>query len=596
MSLLNLLIILVFMIFANEIQCRSNYRKGPYKLDQRRADIEAPSKTTLKLERAKIIKDATLAIIQRAYYKSYCYQGGPLDPNTSCFTGITQQLPGYEEATEWVTKNKCAVGPDCTDCWGRDSDACLRPADGAKHWVNEKTMTISSNNNHFAAHTCNINWKCSLHTVEFPTFISRKHNRWTYYTEFRDGTELNLDSKDFWTMEDVVLKKTVDPIMQINSINASCFKSENKPISCFDNELGNFVEFKENWKCTGQTCYHLNDMQEEEITSNKIVDLKAVSKEDLYRVIEMEHMQNEELRYNFALVLGEIADQREDMIKVILSVAKMDDKLLGAILGQNARSQFLTEKVFYLSPCQNNFTDNSNCQGNMTFRNGRWQEKLNESQCVNITSTTMLNLMAPKELWFPEIIDAPLIGTAENFDGWSYYVSEQDKLQKSIEWTKNLQSTTSFADIANYPKGFIESAITSFITLHSITYGILAMTIMYLYKKLQAPARFQQTQLQDGERAIQLQNIITMANNDHTTDKMTAISSISGVDRHQTGTQCGTPGTPTDVLVTDMPMQTGQQEEREPGISEALPSTSVTTIKWHQKDLNSKDHELGWKN
>lgn len=510
-KLIKILILMSLMIFALGIQCSSKDRKGPFKLDQQRANISAPSKTTLRLERAKIVKDVTIAILQRAFHSSYCYQGGPLDPNTSCFTGITQNLPGYEETSEWVTRGKCAVGPDCTDCWGSDSKICLNPQNYPKRWVDKKEIIIASNNNHFAFHTCNLSWKCSIHTTDFPTFIKVKNNRYTYYTEYLNGTELNLDSKDFWTMHDIVLKKVTDPILETTVINASCFNGENKTIACYDNELGNFVEFTGDWKCTGNTCYKMNKNYDDEITSNKVVDLKAASKEDLHRVIEIEHMLNEELRYNFGLVLEELADLRAAIIKVVLSTSKIDDQLMGSILGHNVRSQFVNEEIFYLSPCKNIEANSTNCKGDLTFRNGRWQENNNQSECIIIANASTINLLQPKELWFPEIIDTKPIGTVENFDGWTYYAREQDSLQKAMQWTKNLQSTTSLADIANYPQGFIEGAITGFITLHSIAYGVLALIIIYLYKKIHATTPHQSFR-EPGVEAIQLQNIITVLN------------------------------------------------------------------------------------
>lgn len=598
-QVLKLLVLILNTIFVLGLQCSSRDRKGPFELDQQRTKISAPSKIVVQLERVQVTRDATIAILERSYYQSYCYQGGPLDPNTGCFNEIKQSLPGYEEASEWVAKNKCAIGQDCTDCWGTDAEACLRPEETPKHWVDQKELIAASNNNHFAFHTCNLHWKCSLHTVKFPTFISRRRNRWTFYTEYQNGTKLSLDFKDFWTLGNMVLKKTIDPLMDSQNINASCFTNEKKPMACYDSELGNFVEFGDqtgNWTCTGQTCYNLNSQPGNEITSNQIVDLKAASKEDLYRVIEMEHMLNEELRYNFGLVLDQLADIRGAIVNVVLSSAKGDDKLIGNVIGQNVRSQFVNEKMFYLIPCKDVEIINTNCVGNLTFRNGRWQENNNQTECLSFNNTSTINLIQPKQLWFPDIIDEKPIGTVENFDGWTYYAQEQDSIQKAIQWTQNLQSTTSIADIANYPKGFIEDALTGFITLHAIAYGMLTIIIIYLYKKLHSNTTRRARQVIEGETGHQLQNVITVYNTDTATRTRTSDRPIKPICKPSTLKLCEQPmlkeqqiTKKTEQLISSTSEQ-AFQDDQPPQCEAAHP------LRNPPPKIKHEDLKLGWIN
>lgn len=579
-------------IFACGLQCSSTARKGPYKLDQERVKIDAPSKSSLEIERARVTRDAVIVMLHRSYYKSYCYNGGPLDPNTGCYDGLTNQLPSYTETTEWVQRNKCSVGPDCTDCWGRDADRCLRPEEATKRWVEEKEMVKSSNNNHFTQHTCNLSWRCGIKSADYPTFITRKNDRWTYYTEFANGTELNLDSKDFWTMEDIVLKKTIEPLMETDIITVACFESVGKPLSCYDKDLGNFVEFKKSWVCTGKTCYNKIHKPSKEITSNEIVNLRPSSIEDLHRVIEAEHMLNEELRYNFGLVLKEQADLRDIIIKTVLSSARSDDQLLGSVLGHRSRSKFVTENVFYLLPCEEVTTADTNCYGNLTFQNGRWQNNLNQDQCVNISIVQKINLLQPQEPWFPEIIDAEPIGTAENFDGWSYYAREQDNLQKEMEFTKNLQSTTSLADIANLPKGFVGSVLTGFITLHTITYAVLAVITIYLYRKLSITIS---NRSHNYESPIQLQSVVTIQN------KLPAqrlpespISNLKGLRIVPQQDSCMTPNTLTNVKETVI--QIDKAPHNEFPMDTTTAATELAEITWRQDKANREDHKLGWIN
>lgn len=45
-----------------------------------------------------------------------------------------------------------------------------------------------------------------MHKAEFPTFIKLKDKDWVMYTEYANGTELELTEKDFWEYGDVVIR------------------------------------------------------------------------------------------------------------------------------------------------------------------------------------------------------------------------------------------------------------------------------------------------------------------------------------------------------------------------------------------------------
>lgn len=180
----------------------SKTAKGPYQLAKDDIQYTAPSKINMLVERVRIIKDVRLAVMHRAYWTSYCYNGGSLDGNTGCYNGVTQLLPDYEESKKWIAENKCYVGSDCRDCWGRDSGACLAPEKAEKHAVVAKELERSQNNNHFAFHTCNLSWRCGIHQAAFPTFVRRSGKQWVPYTEYANGTELTLESNDYWIFPD----------------------------------------------------------------------------------------------------------------------------------------------------------------------------------------------------------------------------------------------------------------------------------------------------------------------------------------------------------------------------------------------------------
>lgn len=59
--------------------------------------------------------------------------------------------------------------------------------------------------------------------------------------------------------------------------------------------------------------------------------------------------------------------------------------------------------------------------------------------------------------------------TASDFNGWTYYANEKENLNKVMEWIQNNQATSSLPDLLEYPKEFVNHALTGFFTTHAIT-------------------------------------------------------------------------------------------------------------------------------
>lgn len=67
------------------------------------------------------------------------------------------------------------------------------------------------------------------------------------------------------------------------------------------------------------------------------------------------------------------------------------------------------------------------------------------------------------ELWLPEIVDEKPIGTADNFEGWSYFAKERQHISEDNAVTANAQRTTSVADLLDYPKGVLNTTKYGFL-------------------------------------------------------------------------------------------------------------------------------------
>lgn len=470
----------LWMIYVESNLCGTQ-SKGPYILPIYKNEINAPTRSTIQVERAQVVKDVELTLMYRSFWTSYCYNGGALDGNTGCINNLRQKLPDYEESAKWIEKQACSVGPDCKACWGSDSQVCLKPEELPQTWTKGKELEKLSNNNHFAFHSCNLSWRCGIHKTTFPTLLTIKNGAWIAYTEYSNGSEIIMDSKDYWKMRDAVLRKTGEHKIKIDNIIMPCFSVEEKELSCFDGELGNFIEFKSSVVCQKKVCYKKIGVPADSATH--YANLKAASIEDLQQHIQVEHMLNEELRYNFGMVLAEIAELRKILTKVIISTSKIDDHLIGTILENNAKSNFVSKEVFFLTPCATIEQTTSNCYKDMRFKNGRWIPNTTNEVCTNVTSPEEIKLFDQPELWFPEIHDHEATGTAENFEGWTYYAREQENLNKAMEWTKNGQATTSLSDIANLPIGFVNHALIGLATSHIAIIACAAVFTVVLIRQ-----------------------------------------------------------------------------------------------------------------
>lgn len=137
-------------------------------------------------------------------------------------------------------------------------------------------------------------------------------------------------------------------------------------------------------------------------------------------------------------------------------------------------SHFVSDSVFYLSPCVGN-TSHYNCTAN-------------SSDC----NTKRLSLFSQVEMWFPDIGDKTLLGIEDDFSGWKYYETMKEKMGNSLEWIKNAQASTSLSDIYEYPKGFIKESIRAFVIAHVFTIICAVLTTITIFKRIRKTLRSDQ--------------------------------------------------------------------------------------------------------
>lgn len=260
-----------------------------------------------------------------------------------------------------------------------------------------------------------------------------------------------------------------------------CYKEgEYKKTACYDHELGNYIEFKTKTVCIKEIWYHLKSSTGG-IINERNMNLTSTNMDNLQSIVMAEHALNEDLRINFGLAVKEILHTREILRKTILSVAKIDDKLLGTILNNQARSQFLNEDKFYLIPCEKSGDYNSNCKMDMVFKAGRWELKTNKTICSNITKAGSINIFQSLDLTAEKSQQDNL---QNDFDGWTFFIDEQNKLIKRGNTIYDKQQK--LYDITGDIYKTFKNLILEITLCLLIGFTVLILWTAFLHKKIAA--------------------------------------------------------------------------------------------------------------
>lgn len=134
-------------------------------------------------------------------------------------------------------------------------------------------------------------------------------------------------------------------------------------------------------------------------TEEKMAIMNAAGLEDLRAVISHEKLMNEELRYNYGKVLADLSKVKKALVTVVLSSAKVDDRLVGNIIDRPSRTKFLNESIFTLHPVREQQTINSKCKDNKILARGWWTEMLGNSIYQNFGTVFEIPMFKTEELW-----------------------------------------------------------------------------------------------------------------------------------------------------------------------------------------------------
>nr|UDY81362.1 MAG: glycoprotein [Varroa orthomyxovirus-1] len=492
--------------------CSDTMNQGPFMVKTAFPPPMNITRIKAKIQKTFLDYEQSMMITgYRQVWKSYCYQGGPLDGNTGCYNGMKMYKPDMFELAKWFIKGKCETGPEVVDAWGSDSTICLdyKPTGS---WWDHKELTKRENNNHFAHHTCNLSWRCGMKSANVwidleAIDIDPGANRgldaiYTRYLRVANGSIVKIPEKvkEFYFCEGPYCHfiKNVPPIITVEEdwdcleeLKAGPNYVYNQELWCQQGDKYFSISNKTS-VCMDNTCVKLKDTHSHTNYVNlnahnvsSIINQQSASLDDLLKVNRELHFQVENLRYNLAIADTNHRALYKVVERLILSVAKMDERLIGNILKKDVATRFLNDTTFMMAPCVSPVQTTSNCNNGSIYDSGRWVPNTDPSRCINFNEPKAVSLLNEKSLWFPAVGDPKSRGISAEQEGWSFVVNSKSALQETLLVTKNGGRGTSLEDIVNVPKGFIDGQF-SFLHLlsgFSLTSVLVIVVVLVLISR-----------------------------------------------------------------------------------------------------------------
>ncbi|APP91608.1 glycoprotein [Sinu virus] len=475
--------------------CNKQMKQGPFKI--RNMDVHPPTNRLINelITIGETNYEEGILIGYKGYYQSYSYQGGPLDPNTGDIESTKHFNLSRETLLEWYKREKCEVGFDIVDAWGSDSDACLTGFEGKGNWVVHKEIVKTKNNNHFAHHTCNRSWRCGFSTSKIFTRLTCKDNPGSSDTcniEMLDenGSAVNMSTEETIHKGGSSMLLLKAPTYNFRQVEASCIHVSSDSECVHECVIeGDVVKIVNgDWNCIFNKCYR----GLENCSSHKgLYDPKNPAGSGRTATVgDLSHLQldikyeNEILRYNLEKLHAQMNKLSNMIHKIVVSLAKVDERLIGNLLGRYVATEFLSEEKFLTYPCTVPPSTNSNCFNGSIFKDGRWVSNGNPSLCLKLDSYRNITLEEDIEFWIPTIGNYSFHDSWRDAPGWSFIAQQKQNLAETMENTHWGGKTTSLEDIVNLPKGYISSKLYSLVLSNVFSYILIFVFAIFFVRLL----------------------------------------------------------------------------------------------------------------
>nr|AHB34063.1 glycoprotein [Aransas Bay virus] len=515
-------VLLVPLFFTLTLaECDPESPSGPYILDSFHPPQVDLIRETIRAKRITPSQEEEVFTVgYRAAWKSYCYNGGPLDSNTGCNTELVPLPPTKQELEDWGDKGKCEHGDSCVDCWGSDSYACLNQLNPHGHWTERRELQRRETNWKFAYHMCNIDWRCGVEQSKAFFNLEWKNSNVVVNTLLPNGSVIQhtVGKSAYWTSGQFGYIASGPLRVKEEQVNIACFFDcsmcradqtlHNGVVYCQDGPK--FFRADVDKFCLQDACYDLQGaiqtvkskyfqkfqkakLKRPDSTWNgnnhyNAINSHKASIEDLQMLMQSQMYDQEGQKLVIAQMDARFKKMTEVLNVVIDSLAKIDEKLIGKLLDKPLTTKFLNDKKFILYKCATPITTDSNCYGDSTFKDGRWVRKGLKDNCVNISTVPVnpINVYNFNESWTPTPVEIRFRGVVEDEEGWNFVAQAKADLIETMLNTQRGGAGTSLQDVLSIPKGWLQHQLSSLFlggVGGYVMYGILFLVVFALLKK-----------------------------------------------------------------------------------------------------------------
>lgn len=416
----------------------------------------------------------------RARWTSYCYNGGALDPNTGCVDFLSPAPPSKEELDKWARLNQCEICHSYSNAWGSDAEVCLKNPEPCNVWVERQEVEKVSTNNHFAYHTCELNWRCGVSYSKIPLMLKMVGKVAVPFFALPNGT-LGKVNEYFKIDGQTAIHLSKNQNVKTNKMEMKCVK-ENDKYWCIDpdSRVGFPIDEKSREFCLYSVCYVYSYISKPKRIEGDY-KIKHASIDDLQSFLAKEMMDVEELKYTVLQISHRTLVLEALLLKLINSVSKIDDKLIPKIVSGDFSTEFLSNDAFLIKPCLKEPNVGSNCIGNKIFKEGRWIVNKNKANCINLQKIKEIDLFNVLDIWLPEVSENKAMGTPDDYTGWSFYAHNKEALIDTMEFTRNGGKGTSFQDVLDMPEGMMTNTLSSLLGFSITSIIIIAVIVVVIF-------------------------------------------------------------------------------------------------------------------
>nr|APG77868.1 hemagglutinin [Beihai orthomyxo-like virus 1] len=471
--IIKILLVMTVLIRSgnSESMCDTEKCTGPYQIEVPTIPTPKARWESIKAEiycTEKVEVDSILAIKEK--YHRYCYNGGNIDPNTGCYMGHHFYSLEFEEIIKWKNEGFCYTGPECKihgNCWGSESRKCLVNDKENPSFSNLEKVALPGKDGKlspipwmlFPWHTCELSWGCSLHPSKIPVFLHLNKETNTVKPYIIDNEHRRIFLKDHpavyhgrgdqWhiaILESVLIKSYRKELHCVDV-------KDGKPYYCIlpdDSELAEnaniVVEIKEG---VGAERNCLVSVEPEIFKGNDYFQDGSASIADVEQLRETTTFLVKMIQHDVLALMKTMQTMMRVNTKMINSLAKMDDRLIGNIINNQIKTTWFNEKLFKICPCYRlKKAKHSNCYEDYIFKDGRYILNKDFSKCVSIGDSliqnmTIFNISTP---FMFEMNIPPPEGSSNSWDGWSWLAEKKQKIIDSMlyaEESSNPESSIS---------------------------------------------------------------------------------------------------------------------------------------------------------